>query len=386
MFKISVTSILLILLAGCSSSPEVQIPENIAQLENLTVISESEAPGTINFKREAVYGDTEDVIIGRISSVAIDENGRVFIADGDQNVIHVYEPGGNYLTRLGREGEGPGEFGNIGNLNRDSQYLYAYDWNQRKLNVFSLEDLGFSHTIPLLREDRDIEELSGTYPGQYYVRNDGTLLVGYNQPYRSNDLDEKRTTKYYLLDKEGRVTSDKFFEHNVTENLTDRSNNSFMVMYSPFGRKPLFSLAGDDRIYYCWTEDFLVKIYNPDGSYERAFYYPYSKAPLDRDEILSRYEGERQRRMVRNADAPATWPALNSLTVDNKNRMWVSTITDDQDVYDWRIIDEEGEILAQFTWPRDQLLEEVKDNYVYTRETDEETDLQQISRYRMEIM
>lgn len=389
MFKMRYLSILLMLLgSACSSTPSTEVPEEIAQLENLTVIPADVEPSqNIEFKRDAVYGGTEDAMLGSIASVAVDEEGRVFLADQDQNYIHAYEADGTYLQQVASEGEGPGEFGNIARLKTDEEYLYGFDWNKRRVNVFQLESLEFSHTIPLLREDLDIEELSGAFPRAYYLRNDGSLLVSYSQPFRMNDTDDEedeRMILYYQLDKDGNIVSDKIFEQRSSDYIMDRNDSFMMVITPPYGRRSLLSIAEDDRMYSAWTEDFLIKIYNPDGSYERAIYYPYQKSELDMNEVLKDYEGD-QRQMIRNDDSPAMWPALNSLTVDDKNRLWISTITDNQDVYNWWLIDEEDELRAQFTWPRNRSLQKVKNGVVYTEETDEETGLEQIVKYSIEL-
>lgn len=168
MKKTSYLSLLLILLSACSSSPEVEVPEEVAQLENLTVIpADTEPSQSIDFNREVVYSDKDDVMLGRITSFTVDNEGRVFMADRDQNLIHMYESDGTYLRQVGSEGKGPGEFGNIGILQTDDQYLYAYDWNQHRVNVFFLESLEFSHSIPLLQEVKGIEELSERSPWRF---------------------------------------------------------------------------------------------------------------------------------------------------------------------------------------------------------------------------
>lgn len=389
MSKINYLPILLIFFLACSLTPEVEVPEEIAELDNLTVIpADTEPSQTIDFSEEVIYGDTEEVMLGRIRGVTVDKVGRVFVADGDQKYIHAYASDGNYLAQVGSEGEGPGEFGNISRLKTDKEYLYAYDWNPRRANVFLLESLEFSHTISLQREDLDIEELSGSYPFVYYLRNDGNLLVGFNQPFRMNDTDEEeeRMVLYYLMDKDGNIISDKIFEQKASDYIMDRTDNSMMVMSPTYGRKSLLSISDTNKLYSAWTEYFLIKVYNADGSYERAIYYPYSKSELDKSKILKDYEGARQRRMIRNDNTPPTWPALNSLTVDDKNRLWLSTITDDQDVYEWWVIDENGDLRARFNWPRNRSIQEIKNGVIYTKETDEKTGLEQVVRYSVEFI
>lgn len=387
MYKISSLLLLVVLLTGCFGSSESEVPEEIAALDNLTVIDpDSKSSPKINFKKVATYSDTDEVMIGRLSSTTVAEDGRVFIADGELNYIHVYHPDGTYLDSVGRQGKGPGEFVNIGKIDHDDNYLYALDWSQRRLNVIDLGTLNYSQAISLSTKGQNIDALTGTYPSGYHVRNDGSFLIRFNKPYGMDaSEDEERKNSYYLMDKEGRFEKENFFEQKVNESLIDRDDNSIMFMSSPFGRESLFVTGADDRIYTAWTEDFLIKVYSPEGSYERSYYMPYTKSPLDIGEVLKDYEGERQRKMIRNADAPDTWPALNSLEVDDRGRMWISTITDDRKTFDWWVINEEGELLARFTWPQNRQLISVKGDYLYTEETDKKTGLRQVVRYRVEI-
>jgi hypothetical protein len=52
----------------------------------------------------------DSITFSRIVDVAIDGLGRVWAADGDLNVIRVFEADGRQVRSFGREGAGPGEF------------------------------------------------------------------------------------------------------------------------------------------------------------------------------------------------------------------------------------------------------------------------------------
>ncbi len=41
--------------------------------------------------------------------------------------------------------------------------------------------------------------------------------------------------------------------------------------------------------------------------------------------------------------------------------------------------------MSKFEWPRDEPIEVVKNGYMYTRQTEQETGLQQVVRYRIEM-
>ena len=56
-------------------------------------------------------GDDESLpILARISDVAIDSKGRIYVAEAAQSMVLVYENNGSFINQIGREGEGPGEF------------------------------------------------------------------------------------------------------------------------------------------------------------------------------------------------------------------------------------------------------------------------------------
>lgn len=70
---------------------------------------------------------------------------------------------------------------------------------------------------------------------------------------------------------------------------------------------------------------------------------------------------------------------------DDEDRLWVSTIIDSNEVYEWWVLKNTGAVITQFEWPRGKPIEVVNNGYLYTRETDEETRIQEIVRYRIEM-
>jgi hypothetical protein len=131
-----------------------------------------------------------------------------------------------------------------------------------------------------------------------------------------------------------------------------------------------------------------------DESDKKAFdpdlenYFPKNVTPLENERLLDFNEGDNVAlQMIREADnLPETWPALEEMLIDDENRLWASTIVDDFDIYEWWVFaDDNGDVITKFEWPRDEPIEVVKNGFMYTRQTDEETGLQQIVRYRIEF-
>lgn len=61
-----------------------------------------------------------------------------------------------------------------------------------------------------------------------------------------------------------------------------------------------------------------------------------------------------------------------------------ATIVEDFDVYEWWILEKTGEVITRFEWPRDKSTEEVKNGYMYTRETDDKG-VEKVVRYHINM-
>src|SRR5690625_4101962 len=106
----------MLVLIGCNEGDNIELPEHINQIENLTVYSTEENPSyQIQLEKDKVFRDTEGVI-GTIGELVVDEGGRVYVADSQQYVIHVFNADGSYETAFGSHGQGPEEFRSLSSL------------------------------------------------------------------------------------------------------------------------------------------------------------------------------------------------------------------------------------------------------------------------------
>lgn len=362
---------------GTEPLEEAGIPVHLREIENLTVYPASKNPAyEIRLSREMSLGDSEEVVIGRSASIVTDHMGRVFIPDIDQLTIHVYSSEGNYLTNLGREGDGPGEFRGFQpkSIDTDSNWLYVFDSISRRVHLFSLETLSFSHTVNMGRW-HTIEELRSTIPALGFVRNDGSILMIFGRIPNPNS-DQTARYYYYIMDEQGEILPDKIFDHKLREPWISGG----------IARTMQLDTSNDDRIFAAWTEEFLVKIYSSDGDYLHAFYHPTDEVALNWNDLINHSTDERFIEAALNTpDLPQTWPIIESLIIDSEDRLWISTIVENIDVYEWWVLKETGEIISRFEWPRDRHIEVVGNGSVYTREVDDETGLTEIVRYRIEM-
>lgn len=400
-------TVALLLLSGCASNDAdrpsadsadpldtlgVELPEEIRQLDNLTVYPVDDLPKSrITFEEEVRFGDTEEVLLGHIQTqnVLIDDQGRIFIGDSGwgHRGIHVYAPDGSFIKTMGGEGKGPGEIMDVSNMGITGDELHLYDDNLDRINVYSLETLEFSHSQLLdPRNWNHLEAIQSSNFSHCYFLSDGTYLAGFVEHVNPGRPEENRKIRYYRMNQEGEIISDKILEQRSLKFLRTQTSR-FTLEHT---RQSLLSLSDSDGIIGAWTEDFLLKRYDSKGRYQSAVYYPHQRKGIEEQEILSRYdeywennqEGIRMYRdRIRGANLPDRWPALNSMLVDDEDRIWISTVDNHLDTFTWWVLEDSGELIARFTRPQNHSVVAVKDGYAYI--LIEEGGGEEVVRYRL---
>lgn len=392
----------LILICGCASQEEVDIPADTKKTDNLTILSANQPVDTLHLEREESFGSTDDIFVlvgGPSPDLArVDDSGRVFIPDRQQNTIHVFDSDGSYFKSMGREGKGPGEFLIIGSISTSQDQLYVSDSKLRKINVFSLDSLAFTHSISLdneLQEDQS-EKLSTVIPtSNFFVTNDGNLLLQAMsilpdevEVGADSETQKEEQDIFYRMNENGEIISDKILSQKRQKYITENFRGLSLEISLPVYERPLIAVSGAGRIYAAQSGEFLIKEYDDNGDYVQSFYYPYENSPLSRDDLVQRYDHGSDSpglQAARTRDLPETWPALHSMLADDENRLWISTIVDDQEVYQWWVLDTaDGQLLARFRWPRNQDIQQIKEGKLYAKERDEDG-VARIVRYDIRI-
>jgi len=78
-------------------------------------------------------------VIGAITSIQVAKNGDFYLNDESSAVIHVYSAEGNFLRRIGRFGQGPGEFEHNKIIRLVGDRLGVRDMRSRKISFFDLD-------------------------------------------------------------------------------------------------------------------------------------------------------------------------------------------------------------------------------------------------------
>ncbi|HAC15175.1 MAG TPA: hypothetical protein DCE78_04420 [Bacteroidetes bacterium] len=371
---------------GCGPEPEeIIIPEKFQNLENLTAFSPDVEPmSTFSFEKDAVYGETDDLMIGNMGHFAVDKLGQVYIADTRIMVLNVFDSDGNYIKRLGGEGRGPGEFNYLREVLIRGDYLYAFDPSPSRVHIFDTNTLEGINTVILGENRGDFSELGKTFPwiDGLFVRNDGTFLAKYIshtydvKPWENIEV----AALLYHVDQSGSLIKE-------IRTYMSEIRTVFGLVYNiePFFSKMRVIMSNDNRFYVAEPDYFLIKQFSESGEYERSFYYPLDIYSLTVESALKSTVPERIIDNMHNMDLPEFWPVVTKILIDDQDQLWVATTVADFNIYEWFVVETSGELVARFDWPRIKPIEYVANGNIFTKETDEDSGLQQIVRYRIVI-
>lgn len=372
-------SSILFLIASCSSElKEIDVPEDITALENVAVYSgDAEPLYEILFERQARFGDTDDVYIGSMAGVAVMDDGTLFLADRTEAVIHIYDASGEYQTSIGGKGEGPGEFLSVSSVRLNDGELFALDTQQQRVSVFDAEELNYLQSYSLVG---DANDLSG-FPLAAEPLSGDRFFVLYNSMQREN---EKFYRRYLprIMDTEGTTLSSEFIEFPPSEMLMLQSDNMIRILSLPFMGEAHIGFNQNEEIVTGFSDRFLFHVLSLEGDTLRSIYHSKTPVPLDRTEMLANIEDENSRKEISAMDIPETRQAFETFYVDDENRFWVSAPTENTDVNEWWLLEETGEKLAEFSRLATDRVVMLKSDTAYFMETDEETGLQEIVKYR----
>lgn len=367
-------------MSACSH-PDSELPDEVKKLANVTIHERNADPiSSITLTKTVAFESSEETIFGQLNAIEVDNSGTVYIvekSDGNEG-IYVFDAEGAYINKIGRSGRGPGEFQNLFDIEVFGDRIFTLDGTLLRIQVFSSETHELIHEANLDPDQWDHSgERAMTFPHKFHVLNDSTILGAFN--HYTFDID---TLSYYHLDMNGNVSSERLLTHNYIKHL--KTGDGSRTFFDPFGGRGLMALSADNQIFTTWSEELLFKVYDTDGTYLRAFYHPYDNSNLSSDEALNFYDIEPFKNALRNEGIPGNWRGFEHFIIDDDNNLWISTITDDPEIYEWWIMDPFGNLQAKYKWPKKKEIKKIINGFAYVLETEEETGLQDVIKYRVQ--
>jgi len=286
---------------------------------------------------EATSGD--DVFLSYVWHLATDSRGNVFVVDGGEAAIIALNPDLTHNRLIGREGEGPGEFGRsvqVQILPGDS--ILVWDSQLQRITVFPPESDEPAYVQPLGTQDRgfNVWKLTGTAG---YVARSSTAYMADG----SDEGSTRTTVLRHVHEAGGRVADETLFEYPASEALVQRGEGFVSMAGHPFGRESFLGILGGNRIAHASSDTLKVRILHLGGRVETALSHETSPIPVSRRELEEAADGlnDAFAQLLRDG-APYVWPGLTGLVVDDRDRIWVGIRKADRSTTEWAAFEADG--------------------------------------------
>jgi len=113
----------------------------------------------------------DEYVFGRISYIAANSGGAIYVTDNQVPVIRQYDSTGAYVRDIGREGEGPGEYRGVLGLHViKGERLMVWDPRLSRVTVFdSSGSFLYSHLVSRLSRARNPIDFAVDTSGAFYI-------------------------------------------------------------------------------------------------------------------------------------------------------------------------------------------------------------------------
>lgn len=263
--------------------------------------------------------DDEENILGVISEVLADDQGRLYLLDLQLVEVMVYDAEGEYLLSLGQAGEGPGE------IRRPAGMIFMPDGT-----------LGLVQAFP----GKVVQvRLDGNPAGEYHPGGADPASGGFFALQGARCRGGSLVFSGGRMSRgEGRMTADQFVAH-FDEKGAETARYHGQTQVREFRQQEVsekdqffphdtWDLGLDGRVFIAESRnDYAISVYSPDGQIERTITRPYESYKRNETEKQEARAGvmpwRRRNRRAMNIVVEPTDRDIRRLHVAEDGRLWV---------------------------------------------------------------
>jgi hypothetical protein len=363
MIKPAVAALLATLLVGCGPRDAVEtatgVRSEIDTVDGVVRIRTSGVPPTWRLETLLTLGS-----IGTVGEPAPDEFGmvtsaiwgpgdRVYVADGMNQEVKVFDLDGSLALRFGRQGEGPGEFGSLYSLAWVGDTLLGLDYGVGRVALFDAEGRW-------LGQRRHAGSITGTPAMLRLYQTDADEAYAWSlqpTPDGSRRMYVRHTTAG-AADTLWQLSADQANSHLI---ICRHPSGGIGFWDIPFFPRFLQHPARGQLIAAINTDEYEVVFLNSEGDTVRVVERVIDPVPTNAaewDEGLREYRDFRAEHPGASCE-PATvrrpdfQPPVRDLLLDSFGRLWVEAITLDGPY--WEVFDPLGQLIGRIpTFPRSE--------------------------------
>ncbi|MCY3629862.1 MAG: 6-bladed beta-propeller [Bacteroidetes bacterium] len=361
-YKLCTPSICMILLVSCTGTDPEQKEIEADQIvleEILSLGDESK-------------GDT--ILFGSLDQIAVNGRGDIFVAESRPWQVHAFAADGTYLTPIGAEGQGPGEYQygfsgpSIGPA--DSVYLWV-SWPQKRIQIYDPEDFSFVRNVHVHLEETD---LRGIYPLIGAIENGWIMSIGLHSILSDEDgapsINDDTVRELIVVNREGIYSSGLLGimrrDEGIYHVFEDKSGFTYRDI--PFARATIWAFGADGILYYGWNDTFEINFVSADGSTRGLISHDYDPVPITEAELAEALDTDDPlTREIFNAyDHHESKPAFQAIAVDEASQVWAKLSTPEGGTRAvWLVLDRDSQVVGKLTLPVAVDLKVVQGSYAY---------------------
>ena len=295
---------------------------SIEVADGVTVVRNPKEPmypeDVFSLEEELSIGEAlgkKDYMFSQIKDIAIDEKERIYVLDGKEVHIKVYDKNGDYLRTIGRKGQGPGEL------------------------EFPMGIRIFSHNKIIVYEGRSL----------VYFKLDGEFI-------KEVQLTKTNSPQWYEVDSDGNIIGNFAMQMKMSLMKYDYDQELVFTVtqVEPFGKamdrlfSPIlsyFSVTEENNIIWGKSINYELNITNPEGILLRKIITDYDPIEITEEDERLMSESIKTQRKV---ELPKYFQPLEStsFSCDEKGRIFVKR-REGAESFFYDIFDPEGRCITK---------------------------------------
>lgn len=360
-----------------------QAPEwkgTIMEVDGVTVVKNPKEPiyGEITFrlKEDLSIGNEKDenYFFYRAWHLSLDRKGNIYVLDGGNKRIQVFDKKGQYLRTIGRKGQGPGEFRSPQDVFVNDQDVIVYIPDYRSVKVFTLNGK-FLKSIPLK-----------TYNRSYCVSPEG-IILGEVDKITFNENKSKESRKYFAS---LRLISNIDGSETAIASYPDQRSKIIEGRVAKFshGYEHEFNMCavGPQAFIYGFSSDYNLTIIDSAGKILLKIQKESPQLSIskkEKDTVREKYR-DSPIKNVNNIPFPKHKPHFGKILSDGE---WIFVMhyvspQEQKEGCSMDIYNNQGYYLYQCSFPVQPLL--IKNGFVYLIDSSDETGEVRVKRYKIE--
>ena len=295
-------------------------------------------------------------------------DGRIIVANGGSGELRMFDALGTHLATWGGEGEGPGEFDNLSQIEPwPGDSIAAWFAPQLGISVFDAEG-NYTRTFTLAAAPGTPPWLQ-SWP--FASTSDGFILS-----VRTTD-----TVVVQLHDGEGKVRSSLGVHEGSDQNVVNEGTDREVVINTIFGGRPVWAPWGD-LVVITTTSRYELKAFTRDGVPARIVRRGHEPRAPSEAEIEAEIQtkglialpgSEPTRRPYRSSVAEH-YPAFSSVMSDAVDHLWVREYEspgEERPGSLWTVFDAEGRVQGFVEMPEGLEILVIGEDYILGKLRDE---------------